>query len=134
MRVLITKILGTAISFYITDKIIAGFTIENTWQAFLLASIIFILINTLIKPIIKLLLLPINLVTLGLFHWLINVIVLYIFDLLYTGVTIMGYHFEGYTTRLISLPAMDLSLFWVLVLSSFTISVFYSIYEIIFRS
>lgn len=134
MRGLITKILGTAISFYVTDKIIIGFTIENTWQAFLLASIVFILINALIKPIIKLLFLPINLITLGLFHWLINVIVLYIFDLLYTGVAITGYHFEGYTAQLISLPAMDLSLFWVLVLSSFTISIFYSIYEIIFRS
>lgn len=134
MRKLIIHIIGTGLSFYLTNLFIAGFTIHNTWQGLLIASVIFILINTLIKPIIKLLFLPINLLTLGLFHWLINVIVLYVFDLLYEGVTISAYQFNGYTSNLISLPSMYLSLFWVLVLSSFTISLFYSLYETIFSN
>lgn len=134
MRNIIFRILGTALSFYITELLIKGFVIEKTWQAFLIASIVFILINTLIKPIIKLLFLPINLLTLGLFHWLVNVVVLYIFDIFYSGVTISAYQFDGFNSGIISLPSANLSLFWVLVLSSFAISIFYSIYETIFKS
>lgn len=134
MRSLIFKLLGTGLSLYVTDRLIDGFSIDTTWQALLLASVVFLIVNTIIKPIIKILLLPINLLTLGLFHWLINVIVLYIFDLLYTGVSIEAYQFEGYSSSLLSLPPMYFSLFWVLVLSSITISLFYSIYEMIFRT
>lgn len=134
MRSLIFKLLGTGLSLYITDRLIDGFTIETTWQALLLASVVFLLVNVIIKPIIKILLLPINLITLGLFHWLINVIVLYIFDFLYTGVTIEAYQFAGFSSNLLSLPPMYFSLFWVLVLSSITISIFYSLYEMIFHT
>lgn len=134
MRSLIFKLLGTGLSLYITDRLIDGFSIDTTWQALLLASVVFLIVNAIIKPIIKILLLPINLLTLGLFHWLINVIVLYIFDLLYTGVTIEAYQFQGFSSNLLSLPPMYFSLFWVLVLSSITISLFYSMYEMIFRT
>lgn len=133
MRGLIVKIVGISLSFYLTDLLVGGFSIDNTFSAFVFASLIFIIFNALIKPIISLLLLPINLLTLGLFHWLINVLVLYIFDLLYGGVTIMAYHFEGYTSSLINLPPADINLFWTLVISSIAISLFYSFYESIFK-
>ena len=132
MRGLIVKILGTSLSFYLTDQLVDGFIIERTWQAFVIASIVFILVNAIVKPIIRLLFLPINLLTLGLFHWLINVIVLYLFDLIYSGINITGYDFAGYSSGILNLPPGHLSLFWVLVISSLAISLFYSIYEMLF--
>lgn len=133
MKGLIVKAVGTALAFYLTDRLVGGFTIESTLSAFAIASLIFIVFNAIIKPIIKLLLLPINLLTLGLFHWLINVIVLYLFDLLYDGVAIVAYRFEGYSSSLINLPPANINLFWTLVISSFAISIFYSFYESIFK-
>lgn len=132
MRNFILKVVGTALSFYLTDMVIGGFTIENTLVSFLVASIIFIIFNALIKPIIKLLLLPINLLTLGLFSWLINVLVLYVFDLFYDGISINSYYFEGYNSSIINLAPRDINLFWTLVLSSLAISLFYSIYYSVF--
>lgn len=132
MRTLIAKILGTALSFYLTAELVKGFVIERSWQAFLLASFVFILVNAVVKPIVKLLFLPINLLTLGLFHWLVNVIVLYLFDLLYSGLSISAYQFTGYSSNLLNLAPAQLSLFWVLVISSIAISLFYSIYEMLF--
>lgn len=132
MRKLLIKIIGTAISFYITNALIQGFHISQQWQTYIIASVLFLLISIIIKPILKILFLPINLLTLGLFHWVINVIVLYIFDIIYEGVSIAAYHFSGYTSKLIEIPPTNLSLFWVLVISSFTISFFYSVYETVF--
>lgn len=132
MRSVIVRILGTALAFYVTAYLIGGFRIEPTWQAYLLASFIFVILNWTAGPVIKLLLLPINLLTLGLFRWLTNVIVLYIFDTLYGGITISAYRFPGMSTPLLSLPAGDINLFWTLVLSSLSISIAYSAITAVF--
>lgn len=134
MRSLIIRVLGTALSFFVTSYLIAGFQIEPSWQAYLIASLVFVILNAVVGPLVKLLLLPINLLTLGLFRWLSSVIVLYLFDLLYTGISISAYRFSGFTSGLLSLPPLDLSLFWALVLSSFTISLTYSLFSSLLSS
>lgn len=134
MRKIILRTLGTALSFYVTSYLVAGFQLSQSWQTYLLASFIFVIFNWIASPIIKLLLLPINLLTLGLFRWIANVIVLYIFDLFYNGLTISAYSYPGYTSSLISIPSLHLSLFWVLVISSFLISLSFSIFSSLLSS
>lgn len=132
MRKIVIKILATAASFYVAQYFLGGFQIEQTWSAYLIASIVFVVFNFVLAPIIKLLLLPINLLTLGLFRWLTNVLILYIFDLLYDGLRISSFIFGGYTSPIISLPAGSINLFWVLVLSSLLMSLTYSIINTLF--
>lgn len=127
MRKLLVRILGTALSFYAVSYLVAGFRIEPTWSAYLIASVIFVVLNAVVSPMVKLLLLPINLLTLGLFRWLASVIVLYIFDLVYSGISISAYDFPGLESGFISLPPMHITLFWTLVISSFVISITYSL-------
>jgi len=134
MRNFLIRILATSASLFITGYFIAGFQIDNTWQAYLVAAVVFIIFNAIASPIIKLLLLPINLLTLGLFRWLANVLVLYLFDALYTGLTITAYHFAGYSSNLLALPPMQISLFWTLVLSSFMISLSFSLISTLFHT
>lgn len=134
MRSLIIKILATTISLFSASYFVAGFQIENSWQAFLTAGLVFIIFNAIASPVIKLLLLPINLLTLGLLRWLTNVLVLYLFDILYTGVTISGYDFSGMSSSVIALQPRHISLFWALVLSSFFISLTYSLVSSLFHT
>ena len=129
MRKLIVRILGSALSFYVTSYVVGGFQIESSWRAYLLASVIFLLFNAIASPVIKLLLLPINLLTLGLFRWVVNVIVLYIFDLLYDGINITAYNFPGWSSSIISLPPFYVSLFFVILASSFLISLTSSLWS-----
>ena len=53
-----------------------GLSVESFWYAMLVAAIL-TLVNIFIKPVIKLLTFPINLLTLGLFNFLINIGILY---------------------------------------------------------
>ena len=126
MQKLLYKIVGTAISFAVTRALITGFAIDNSLITYLMASVIFLLVNLALSPILKLILLPINILTLGIFRWIINVLVLYVFDLTYQGITISGY------TMALN-PPVTLSLFWVLVLVSFTMSVTYSVFTMFFH-
>lgn len=134
MRNLLVRLLATAAALYVTSSLIAGFRLDSTWQAYLLASLVFLVTSGIAGPIIKLLLLPINLLTLGLLRWVASVIVLYLFDLLYRGVTISAYDFPGFTSGLLALPAAHLGLFWVLVFSSFTISLTSSLVTTLFHT
>lgn len=63
----------TAIAFYILVKLIPGFvTYEGSLVGLLVISVIFGVINGLIGPIVKLLALPIRMMTLGLIGFVIN--------------------------------------------------------------
>ena len=134
MRKLILKILGTAASFYVASYFLAGLHLDATWSAYLIASIVFVIFNALLTPIIKLRLLPINLLTLGLFRWLTNVLTLYLFDLAYDGIRITSFDYGAISSVFLSLPAGHLSLFWTLVLASLLMSLTYSIIGVLFQA
>lgn len=127
MRNLLVKILGTMASFYTAQYLLAGFRIDSTWQAYLTAAIIFLVFNLLVSPLIKLLLLPINLLTLGLFRWLTQILVIYLFDLVYVGITISSFSFSGYSNGLFSLPAGNIAFFWTLCLVALVMSITYNL-------
>ena len=134
MRKLIVKILATSASFYLASYFLAGVHLNNSWVSYLIASVVFVVFNFVLTPIIKILLLPINLLTLGLFRWLTNVLVLYLFDLLYDGISITAFNYPGFNSSVLSLPSGHLSLFWVLVLSSLIMSITYSIITALFSA
>ncbi|MEI6690766.1 MAG: phage holin family protein [bacterium] len=134
MKNLVIKIVGTAISFAVTRYLIAGFALDNSLSNYLLTAVLFLLVNLIASPVLRLILFPINLITLGLFRWLINVFVLYLFDILYAGITISAYHYSGYSSALVSLPSADLSLFWTLTLSSLIMSLTYTIFTMLFHT
>lgn len=133
MRKILVSLLSTVASFYVAGYFLLGFQIDNSWPAYLIASLVFVIFNFVLSPVIKLLLLPINLLTLGLFRWLSNVLVLYLFDLVYDGIRIIAFTYPGYSSSVISIPSGDLNLFWVLVLSSLLMSLTYSIISAILQ-
>jgi putative membrane protein len=134
MRKIIINILATAASFYVASYFLEGVQLDNTWSAYLITSLVFVIFNYILTPIIKLLLLPINLLTLGLFRWLTNVLVLYIFDLLYDGLRISSFTHPGITSSIISIPSGHLGIFWVLVLASLLMSLTYSLINGLFNA
>ncbi|MFH1243977.1 MAG: phage holin family protein [bacterium] len=132
MRKFIVKILATASSFYVAQYYLAGVQLDNYIATYLLVSFVFVLFNFVLSPIIKLLLLPINLLTLGLFRWVTNVLVLYLFDLVYDGISISAFAYPALQTSWLTLPPGYLGLFWVLVLTSLIMSLTYSFISILF--
>lgn len=76
-----------AVTLFITPYIVPGFKIAD-FQTALLASIVIGLLNIVIKPILLLLTLPINFLTLGLFTFVINAVVLWLATFIVSGMTI----------------------------------------------
>jgi putative membrane protein len=65
----------SAVALLITSKLVDGFAIKD-FKAALIASLVLGLLNAVIRPILLLFTLPINILTLGLFTFVVNAIVL----------------------------------------------------------
>lgn len=81
------------------------------------------LINFLLVPILKILFLPLNLLTLGFFAWVTNVLALYALTTIVSDFQLAPYTFPGYSYNGFNLPPYDLSPFLVAVVVSFLIGV-----------
>ena len=88
MKYLISFI-GSAIALFITANVVTGVTILD-FKALIVATIIVGLINTFIRPILRLLTLPITLVTFGLFAIVVNAITFSLAALFAPGFQIDG--------------------------------------------
>ena len=69
---LIIKLLINAAALWVASALVSGIELEGTFWEIMLVALIFGLINTFIKPVLKLLSLPVMIVTLGLFAIVIN--------------------------------------------------------------
>lgn len=69
----ILHILANAIGLYMTVQILGGdFLVSGGWKGYLIAALIFGILNGFIKPVIKILTLPFVFITAGLFTLVIN--------------------------------------------------------------
>lgn len=81
------------------------------------------LINIILVPLLRILLLPLNLLTLGLFAWITNVLALYALTTMVSDFRLASYTFEGFQSGIINLPAFELTTFLVAVAASFVIGI-----------
>ena len=79
--VLILEIFTGALSLCLASYLFKSFYVENFWYA-CLASVIISLLSVYLKPLLEVLTLPINIVTLGLTYPIINMIILKVTGLL----------------------------------------------------
>lgn len=90
-------------------------------------------VNLFIRPLINLFLLPINLLTLGAFRWVVNVATLYLVTLLVKDFAIQAFTFSGFVFKGIVIPSFSFSSFWALVFISFTLSLVSSFVHWLFK-
>ena len=74
----------------ITAYIVPGFHV-NDFKTALLAAVVLAIINTFIKPVLLFLTFPLTIITLGLFIFVVNAIVLYLAALVVPGLRIEGF-------------------------------------------
>lgn len=109
-------------AFWLATNWLGGVTASGGIKTLLYAALVLTLVNLFVRPLLKLLLLPINLLTLGAFRWLVNVLALYLVTLLVPELKITGFLFPGFTWQGFVIPEIYLSDFWALTATSFLLS------------
>ncbi len=85
---LIVAVLANGVGLWLAERFIPGFVLSPQWQDILIVGGVLTLLNIFVKPVLKLILGPITIFTLGLGVIVVNAIVLYILDILSKHLTI----------------------------------------------
>jgi putative membrane protein len=99
---LILRILINAFAIWLTSMLLSGFSFTGSFLNLIIVAVIFGLVNALIRPIVKLLTLPINILTLGLFTLVINAAMLALTVWISGSLTLEGNFFQNSFTAFIA--------------------------------
>ena len=92
--ILITKLAVNAIALLVVTSMFKGIRLDNN-QATIAAAVVLVLVNTYLRPLVVILTLPINILTLGLFTLVINALMLELVSWL-----IPSFHIDSFWTAL----------------------------------
>jgi uncharacterized membrane protein YvlD (DUF360 family) len=109
---------------FVVSKIASGLVFENGVETLLLAGAGLTVASLLAKPVINLLLLPLNLITFNLFKWVSSAVALYLVTLVIPGFKITEFFFGGLSSQWLDLPSLSFTGFFAYVAYSFIFSVF----------
>jgi putative membrane protein len=76
---------------FVAAWLLSGISYGDSWWSLLIAAIVFTLANAFVKPVLAVLSIPFIVVTLGIFYFLINVLMLYLTDWLVNDFAIRSF-------------------------------------------
>lgn len=109
MKYLLRLFLIHLLSLWFLISVNRGFSISGNWQVLIYAAFLLTIIAIFVKPILKLLFLPLNMITLGFFSWVVNIALLYILVLISPQIHIQAWNFPGTGGPFFTIPAFRLS-------------------------
>ena len=123
MRSFLRNIFINFLTLLLIAKLTGAIDFSENFLVLIWAAFFLTLLNLLVKPILNLLLMPINLLTLGAFRWVINAIVLLLVTLIVKAFVIKGFVFPGFTFSGFIVPQVSFSFLWALFLVSFLVEI-----------
>ncbi len=125
------KILKTVLIWFLalkaTSFLITSISFADGVKTVILAAAAMAGFEYLIKPIAKILFLPINLLTLGTLRWIIDVIGLYLITIFIDGFGLSQYSFPGLNWQGLVIPPINFSLIITYVLSALLLNLSFSL-------
>ncbi|OGG73167.1 hypothetical protein A3A38_03515 [Candidatus Kaiserbacteria bacterium RIFCSPLOWO2_01_FULL_53_17] len=87
----VLRFLATAVAVYLTVNIVPGISVSGGWTTVLVVSLVWSVIITVIRPVLQILSLPITLITLGLFSFVLNALLFWAMELIVPGFDVAGF-------------------------------------------
>jgi putative membrane protein len=87
---IIVMLVGNGLGLYVASRYVPGFIVPIDLEGLLIASLVLTAINLFLRPLLKIVLSPLIIITLGLGIILVNLATLYLLDYFLVSVTISG--------------------------------------------
>jgi putative membrane protein len=123
MKSFFRNILFNSFSIYLISQAVSGMKVSGGLISYLIGGLALTLLFVLLKPILKILTLPLNIITLGMFSFVINVIIFYLLTVFVTSITISAFTFPGLSFSGFIIPSFYLNTLFSFILISFLQSV-----------
>lgn len=88
---MVLRYLGTVAAVMLTVNIVPGITVSGGWLTLFLVALVWSVIVLMIKPVLSILTLPITIITLGLFSFVLNALLFYTMTFVVPGFAVAGF-------------------------------------------
>ncbi len=122
MKHLVRVFLFNVFALWLVSQLIPGFVIPGGWQTTLFAGLILSLLMLIVAPLLKILFIPINILTFGLLSWFINVIIIYLLTFFVPEIQVNPWTFHGASFLGFVVPSIHVSYFLNLIVTSLLIA------------
>lgn len=90
MKPILLKWLVNTLALFVVVNVVSGISVER-WQTLLVGALVLGLLNAFLRPVLLLLTLPVNILTLGLFTLVLNGLIFYLAAWLVKGFNVTGF-------------------------------------------
>lgn len=122
MKRLLRSVVYYIFALWLTSALIPALSISGNLWGMLSAGVTLTIMMMLLKPLVSLIFLPINILTLGLLGWLVNVVVLYLWTVFVPNVSLTPWVFPGVSAVGFVVPGVALGYTWTLIAISLLIT------------
>jgi putative membrane protein len=122
MKRIIRNFFIVLLSLYFVTQVAQGLVFEKGIETFLITAAVLTVTMMFGKPVINLLLLPLNLITFGVFRWVSSAVSMYIVTLIVKEFRVERFYFEGIVSKWVEIPKLDLKGILAYIAFSFLLS------------
>lgn len=111
-----------SLALFLTAQFIEGLSFSKDFQVLIVATAVFGFLSVFIQPILTVLTLPLSFITMGLFSWTLNVVMIYLTTKIVPDFKVVGFYFSGWSYQGFIIPAINFNPLGTAILVSFVIS------------
>lgn len=122
VKSILRNIVFYSFSLFLTSQLLSGLKISGGSTTYVIGGIVLSLLFLIVKPILGIITLPLNIITLGLFSFVINAIILYLLTVFVTNISITAFTFSGLSISGFIIPRLFINDFFAFVVISILLS------------
>ena len=122
MKSIVRNIAFYSFALFLTSQALPGVKIFGGFWTYIVGGIALTLLFLILKPIISIVTLPLNIVTLGAFSFLTNAIIFYILTVFVANISVSAFTFSGFTFAGFVIPKFYLNNFFAFIAASIVLS------------
>lgn len=124
---LLRNLLGAVVAIFVVALVVPGISYQGDARVLIAAALVFALFQTLVKPILNLVALPLNFLTFGSVSVLIGVGLFYAISYLVSSFTFSPFEFSGFSFSALVVPAMWVPRYGTVIIGSVITSVVFAL-------
>ena len=121
MRAIARLIAINSLSLFLVSLFLSGLHVSGGFTSFIIGGVLLTVAATILNPIVKIVTLPFNILTLGFLSFLTTFVALFLITIFYGNIQVSAFTFEGFTFAGIAIQKIQLSGLLSLVVISATI-------------
>ena len=118
--------LFNAFTLFLITQLLPGVKVYGGLPTYIFGGLVLTVLLVILRPVLNLLAMPLNLVTLGMFSFLVNVIIFYLLTVLVIGISITAFTFPGYSYSGFIIPKIYFNTLFAFIFTSFLQSLIFS--------